>query len=93
MLPSTSATPTSFASSSVKYLVAQKPTLPNPWTIKLLPFNPGVTFKFLAIVGWFRSCLAQVKTPSPVDYCLPLIPPRFKYLPVVTAEEFISLWP
>jgi hypothetical protein len=59
MLPSISATATSFAPSCIKNLDSQYPTLPKPWTINFLFFNPGSIYNFLAILAFPSNCFAE----------------------------------
>ncbi len=57
MLPSHSATPTNLAPASTKNFDAQYPTLPNPWTENVFPYNPYLTPNILHISELFNTCL------------------------------------
>lgn len=91
--PSTSATPINLAPYSVMYFDAQQPTLPNPWTMKVLPLRPGLRSYFFMSPTSARSSRTQQKTPKPVDYVLPSIPPWLMALPVTQPRALISLCP
>lgn len=58
--------------------------------MKVLPASPGVTPNSLAKVGFSRIDFVTKKTPNPVDYFLPLIPPWLIAFPVTQPAALIS---
>ena len=66
MEPSHSMTPTHFAPALHRYLMVWRPTLPKPWTMKVLSAQPGVT----PIMFMYWASLIKLSipwnTPRPV---------------------------
>ncbi len=66
MDPSHSMIPMQVAPALQRYLIVCRPTLPKPWTMKVLPAQPGVT----PIMAMYWASLTKLsrpwKTPRPV---------------------------
>ena len=78
-------------SSKDKNNAAWKPTLPRPWTIILLPFNPELKPVFFKSFSLSKKALRAYWTPLPVASVLPAIPPLLTGFPVTQAHAFKSV--